>query len=290
MDGREAQLSRYPPIADQCGDGVSCLVPFSLGPMTNYWLPTLAALAAIALPTKAAPTDISVPVQQLSEELRQAWGTDPLTRSWPWPDVVLLPAGQRALVVCPAAAAAGAVPDSTAIFCPTTGKVLLDRKWLVKDVQQRYGNWGLAYWIATGLGQAIRGKAALPGPALSPAAANLQANCLAGLLLNQRRGLRSDTPKQWLSPAFTAYAASDTSTQGTAGQRAYALFSGLGGTRSGCASKAMAALSTNSVPDPALLKELAEDADTRATAIQRQFSPENLLPRPPRNLQQGLAI
>lgn len=53
----------------------------------------------------------------------------------------------------------------------------------------------------------------------------------------------------------------------------------------------MAALSTNSIPDLALLKELAEDADNRrATAIQRQFSIENLLPRPPLNLQQGLAI
>ena len=258
--------------------------------MTNHWLPTLAALAAIALPTKAAPTDVSVAVPQLSEELRQAWSTDPLTRNWPWPDVVLLPADQRALVVCPAAAGAGAVPDTSAVFCPTTGKVLLDSKWLVKDVQQRYGNWGLAYWIATGLGQAIRGKAALPGPALSPAGANLQANCLAGLLLYQRPGLRPGSPKQWLSPAFNAYAAGDASTQGMPGQRAYALLSGLGGTASSCASTAMAALSTNSVPDPALLKELAEDADNRATAIQRQFSPENLLPRTPRNLQQGLAI
>ena len=45
------------------------------------------------------------------------------------------------------------------------------------------------------------------------------------------------------------------------------------------------------MPDLALLKELAEDADNRrAKAIQRQFSMENLLPRTPRNLQQGLAI
>ena len=258
--------------------------------MTNHWLPTLAALAAIAVPATAAPTDVSVSVQQVSEELREAWSSDPLTRNWPWPDVVLLAADQRALVVFPAAAGTGAVPDSSAVFCPTTGKVLLDRKWLVKDVQQRYGNWGLAYWIATGLGQAIRGKAALPGPALNPAAANLQASCLAGLLLNQRQGLRPNTPRQWLSPAFSAYAARDASTQGTAVQRAYALLSGLGGTASSCASTAMAALSTNSVTDPALLKELAEDADNRATAIQRQFSPENLLPRPARNLQRGLAI
>jgi hypothetical protein len=259
--------------------------------MTNRWLPTLVALAALPLPAMAAPTDVSAAVQQVSEELRQAWSADPLTRNWPWPEVVLLPADQRALVVCPAAASAGAVPDTSAVFCPTTGKVLLDRKWLVKDVQQRYGNWGLAYWIATGLGQAIREKVALPGPVLTPAAANLQASCLAGLLLNQRRGLRPDTPKQWLSPAFTAYAARDATTQGTAGQRAYALLSGLGGTRSSCASKAMAALGTNSVPDPALLKELAEEPDKRrATAIQRQFSPEKFLPLPPRNLQQGLAI
>jgi hypothetical protein len=259
--------------------------------MTNHWLPTLAALAAIALPAKAAPTDVSVPVHQLSEELRRAWSTDPLTRNWPWPDVVLLPVDQRALVVCPAAAGAGAVPDTSAVFCPTSGKVLLDRKLLAKDVQQRYGNWGLAYWIATGLGQAIRGKVALPEPALSPAAANLQASCLAGLLLNQRPRLRPGSPKQWLSPAFTAYAARDATTQGLAGQRAYALLTGLGGTASNCSNKSMAALSNNSVPDPGLLMDLVEEeAGTRATAIQRQFSPENLLPRPPRSLQQGLAI
>jgi hypothetical protein len=88
------------------------------------------------------------------------------------------------------------VPDTSAVFCPTTGKVLQDRKWLVKDVQQRYGNWGLAYRITTTPGQGNRGKTALPGPALLPAGANLQANCMAGLLLNQRRGLRPDTPKQ----------------------------------------------------------------------------------------------
>jgi hypothetical protein len=258
--------------------------------MTNRWLSVVAVLATLAQQAMAAPADGSLPVQQVSEELRQAWSTDPLTRDWPWPEVVLLPTDQRALVVCPDATSVGAVPDSTAVFCPTTGKVLLDPKWLVKDVQARYGTWGLAYWIATGLGQAIRGKASLPGPPLTPIAANLQANCLAGLLLNQRPGLRPASPKQWLSPAFTAYAARDATTQGTAGQRAYALLSGLGGTRSSCTNKAMAALSTNSVPDPALLKELAEDADTRATAIQRQFSPENLLPRPPRTLQQGLAI
>jgi hypothetical protein len=258
--------------------------------MTKRWLSSVAVLSTLAPPAMAVPTDVSVPVEQMSEELRRTWSTDPFTRNWPWPEVELLPANERALVACPAAAAAGAVPDTSAVFCPTTGKVLLDRKWLVKDVQARYGNWGLAYWIATGLGQAIRGKASLPGPALSPAAANLQANCLAGLLLNQRPRLRPGSPKQWLSPAFTAYAARDVSTQGTAAQRAYALLSGLGGTASSCASKAMTALSTNAVPDPALLKELAEDADSRATAIQRLFSPENLLPRPPRSLQQGLAI
>jgi hypothetical protein len=260
--------------------------------MTNRWLSAFVVQATLAFPVMADPTDLSTAVNQVSQELQQAWSNDPLTRNWPWPEVVLLPADQRALVVCPTAAAAGAVRDTSAVFCPTSGKVLLDRKWLVKDVQPRYGNWGLAYWIATGLGQAIREKAALPGPALTPAAANLQANCLAGLLLNQRRGLRPGSPKQWLSPAFKAYAAGDASTQGMPGQRAYALLSGLGGTASTCASTAMAALSTNSVPDLALLKELAEDADNRATAIQRQFSPETLLPRtpPPRNLQQGLAI
>jgi hypothetical protein len=252
----------------------------------------LMAMAVLPLPTAALAADLAAPVASVSEELRQAWRSDPDTKDLPSPEVVLLPADQQALEVCPQARAAGAVADSSAVDCPSSNQVLLDQKWLGKDVYKRYGNWGLAYWIATGLGQAIRRQIAIPGPALNGAAANLQANCLAGVLMRQRSALRPSEPKQLLSPAFNAYAGSDNASQGKPHQRAYALLTGLGGTSSDCSSQGMVALSEGSVPqaDTPLLAVLQDDPNTRAKAIQRQFSLEQLHKRPVRSLSQSLAL
>jgi predicted metalloprotease len=219
-------------------------------------------LTGLLLAGPAGADNLNAAVQTASQELRQAWQSDPATANQPWPEVVLLATNQRALTLCPEAP--GAIADTSALYCPSSRQVLLDQRWLGKDVLERYGTWGIAYWIATALGQAIRSQAAEAGPTLSPAAANLQANCLAGVLLASRAALKPAKATQQLSPAHTAYAASDVGSQGTASQRAYALLSGFGATASSCNNGAMADLARDKVSDPKLLQELANDPDNRA--------------------------
>ncbi len=121
----------------------------------------------------------------------------------------------------------------------------------------------MAYWIATGLGQAFLARQS-SGTAAPGAALHLQAVCLAGVLLDSSPGLKPAEPAQKLSPARTAFASVDAATQGSRRQRAYALLSGFGATASTCTAAAMNGLAADRVPDPALLDEAGEDPGNRA--------------------------
>ncbi|MCS5691710.1 hypothetical protein NZK33_06885 [Cyanobium sp. FGCU-6] len=134
----------------------------------------------------------------------------------------------------------------------------------LKAEADRYGTWGVGYWIATALGQAIRDPSAQADNRQSGPAANLQSICLGGVLLGQTSGLRPAKPRERLSPAFTAYPARMSSSQGTPDKRSYALLTGLGATASDCSMGAMTSLATGGVPDPERLKALAINGPDRA--------------------------
>ncbi len=217
----------------------------------------------LATPVGAAPgtaADLEAAVVAVSAPLRKAWNGDPATAAVTWPTPRLVSSANGLLANCPSAR--GASADTSALYCPASGELLLDAKGLSGE-QERYGSWGLAYWIATGLGQAFLSRqsagTASPGPA-----ANLQAVCLAGVLLDSSPGLKPSTPAQKLSPARTAYGSTDAATQGTRSQRAYALLSGFGATASPCTAAAMNALAADRVSDPKLLAEVGEDPGNRA--------------------------
>jgi hypothetical protein len=205
------------------------ILPFALLPITGMQV------------SEARAETFGAAAERISGELKQVWSSDPLTRGLSYPMLQVLAADVRALELCPEARRAGASPSTSALYCPSSGKVLLDRKWLEGDVE-RDGDWPLAYWIATALAEAIRQGEALPGPALTGAAANLQATCMAGLLLHQSPSLWPSEGKGWDTPAFKAYSSAEKGTQGTPAQRSYAFLSGMGSTASSCSSKAMAAL------------------------------------------------
>jgi hypothetical protein len=125
----------------------------------------------------------------------------------------------------------------------------------------------VAYWLGVGLGTAILGHR---GPSrLSPAAANLQANCLAGVLIGgtglQPTPQDPPRPDALVAPANGAYATAMAERMGTRSQRSYALLTGLGMTElAGCSDPAMAQLAGDQVPDPALLSALATGTDRAA--------------------------
>jgi hypothetical protein len=220
-----------------------CLL--ALVPSTAIWF--VVAAKAIELPGA---------IQAAETPLQQAWSADPRTAGGPWPLLVPVPDGTRPQDACPQILSAS--PETLALYCPAKGQVLLDLKRL-KAVEDRYGTWGVGYWIGTALGQAIRDPSAEAGTEQRGPAANLQAICLGGVLLGQARGLRPIEPKKRLSPAFTAYPARLNPSQGTPTQRAYALLTGLGATASDCSLGAMVSLSKGKVPDPERLTALAID-------------------------------
>jgi hypothetical protein len=229
-----------------------------------------AALGALLVTTSlivpvapgAAAPELDAMVAATAGQLRQSWTADPGTARLPWPAIEVLPAGQTPADACPGA---GAVP-SPALVCVASGRLLLDRSRLEKAAS-RHGEWGVAYWVGIGLGTAILGHR---GPSrLAPAAANLQANCLAGVLIGGT-GLQptpQDPPRPdgLVAPANGAYATAMAEQMGTRSQRSYALLTGLGMTElAGCSDAAMAQLASDQVPDPGLLGALATGTDRAA--------------------------
>ncbi len=217
----------------------------------------------------AASPELDSTVAGLASQLRQSWKADPGTARLPWPAIEVLPAGQTPQSACPGASTAvGAAVgvQSPALVCPASGKVLLDRTRLAKEAS-RHGEWGVAYWVGVGLGTAILGNQA--ASRLPPAAANLQANCLAGVLVGgtslQPRPQDPPKPDQLVAPANGAYGTAMAEQMGTRSQRSYAWLTGLGMTElAGCSDEAMAQLARDQVPDPALLNALATGTDRAA--------------------------
>ncbi len=227
-----------------------------------------ASLLVPVAPGTAAP-DLDAMVASIASQLRQSWNADPGTARLPWPAIEVLPAGQTPQSACPGAGTAANPAQgvqSPALVCAAGGKLLLDRTRLAKEAS-RHGEWGVAYWVGIGLGTAILGQRATARR--SPAAANLQANCLAGVLIGgtslQPRPQAPPKPDQLVAPANGAYATAMAEQMGTRSQRSYALLTGLGMTElGGCSDEAMARLARDQVPDPALLSALATGTDRAA--------------------------
>lgn len=227
-----------------------------------------ASLLVPVAPGSAAP-ELDAMVVSIASQLRQSWNADPGTARLPWPAIEVLPTGQTPQSACNGAGTAANPAEgvqSPALVCPGSGKLLLDRTRLAKEAS-RHGEWGVAYWVGTGLGTAILGQRATAPR--SPAAANLQANCLAGVLIGgtslQPRPQDPPRPDQLVAPANGAYGTAAAEQMGTRSQRSYALLTGLGMTElAGCSDEAMAQLATDQVPDPALLSALATGTDRAA--------------------------
>lgn len=223
-----------------------------------------APVASLSSPQELAGTaagqDLDRALQTATTQLRRSWTADRVSATLPFPPIRLLPAGAATDTACNPGAAPQR-PNRTALFCASRGDVLLDRD-LLGPLLARRGLPAVAYWIAMGLAERL--MPASSGRQLPSAAANLEANCLAGVLLGSSRSQPASgeaSPAETeagslLNAARSAYGGSFASAMGSSGQRAYALLSGLGATASSCTPEEMAALSRGTVPDPLLLTQL----------------------------------
>ncbi len=216
------------------------------------------------LATRVHAADLASDVQRTARQLRQSWSADPATASLPFPSIELLPAGVGLQKACGGTAPVE-VPGRVSAWCRGSNRVVLDPSLLALRVKT-HGDWALAYWIGTALAESVLSRQN-GAAALSPAAANLQANCVGGVLIAAVPGRKPPAQeKKPLGPALVAYGASQTTRMGTRPQRAYALLTGFGATGASCSDGDMTALANGTVPDPATLAQLEQMRDERASS------------------------
>lgn len=230
----------------------------------------VAVLALLLAPATAAPpvgapaatsgAALNAAVTAATGQLRQAWAADPTTAALPFPNVRLLRPGDSVAGTCNPKAPPRR-PAATAAYCASSGEVLLDQDLLADaygKAQPSQGGLLVSYWIAVGLAERLAPTAAAGSAAT--ALRSLQANCQAGVLLGAspaRQAAADATPL--LSASRGAYGDRYREAVGTAGQRGYALLTGLGATATPtCDTADMAALMRGAVPDPTLLAKIEQ--------------------------------
>ena len=216
-----------------------------------------AVVHSIPLPQSTLPAGDGLPaaVQSATTKLQQTWGNDLASASLPFPPVRLLPAGSDIKTVC-SSDISPRRPARTASYCASQREVLLDQDLLAPSFEKR-GSAAVSYWIAIALAERMTTPAERSAP-LS-AMGNLEANCLAGVLLGASAKQRSTNgDMNLINIARGAYGNSFASSMGTSAQRAYALLSGFGATASSCSTTEMERLVQGEVPDPALLRQIEQ--------------------------------
>ncbi len=210
-------------------------------------------------PAGAQPAPLDARVAALVEKLKAAWAADPATASQPFPSIDLLPEGQSVASACRSTEATPG-PERPGRYCPTSGSLLLDQTLLTRMLEKAkttnlMEDWLISYWIGVALAERLLASTASP----SQASANLQANCLAGVLIGAAPALTPPESADYrLLPALVAYTTSQAERMGTRSQRGYAFLTGFGATESSCSKSDMQALAMDRVRDPAVLEEIVK--------------------------------
>lgn len=210
---------------------------------------------ASVIPFFALSPAISAPV--MYEKIREAssflvkdWLLDPDFKDYSPPQVIPIPGGTTIFGACGKTVAGDEVAGSS--YCPATHTIYLVPEQL-QVFYDAFGPSSIAYVVAHEFGHAIQNRYDdLEGGAEK----ELQADCLAGVLIDVGSKKLGITREDTIQMAQVAYAIGDP-THGTGAQRAYALLSGMGVFKSGCSNREMLALLKDEIDDPDYL-ELAK--------------------------------
>lgn len=206
------------------------------------------AIATIALALTGVSSVLAKNLDEVIEAtasfLIRDWVTDPDFENFNPPQVLSVLGGTKVFGGCGSYVKGDEVAGSA--YCPATNTIYLEPKQL-KFFADSFGNSSVAYVIAHEFGHAIQARY---GDLKGGAEVELQADCLAGVLIDIGSTELGITRKDTIQMAQAAYAIGDPS-HGTGAQRAYALLSGMGVVEAGCSKKEMLALKNNKVIDPA---------------------------------------
>ena len=183
------------------------------------------------------------------------WVTDPDFKDYLPPQVLSVPRGTTVFGGCGAYVKGDEVAGSS--YCPLTNTIFLEPQQL-SFFYENFGPSSVAYVVAHEFGHAIQARY---GDLEGGSEVELQADCLAGVLIDIGSKELNITRKDTVQMAQAAYAIGDP-THGTGAQRAYALLSGMGVVEAGCSKKEMLALKNDQIKDPAYKKLLTTRSGT----------------------------
>ena len=129
-------------------------------------------------------------------------------------------------------------------YCPATHTIILEAEeldWFYNE----FGPSAVAYVIAHEFGHAMQNKF---DTSLKGSAKELQADCLAGILINIGSDELRITRRDVLDMSYAAYGIGSSS-HGTGQQRSYALMSGMGIVDYGCTNEEMRRLANSNIDD-----------------------------------------
>lgn len=215
----------------------------------------LLSLLVLTPATAARGQSLEATVSVTGAALRRSWQQDPLSRSLAFPGIRLVSPEHGLQERC-TEAETPAFRESTAIHCRAGDEVLVNQDLLRANLHGDKA-WAVAYWISIGLAEALVSRTSDPVDA-GPAAASLQATCLAATLMANAALQAPSSTQARLQPAMEAYPLSSARRKGTGLQRGYAFLTGLGATESSCSRADMLALASSRVPDPSVLAALAD--------------------------------
>ena len=227
------------------------------------------AVVAIAPAVKASNENIEKVIDSTASFLVRDWVSDPDFKDYLPPQVLSLDKGSKVYGGCGEYIVGDEVAGSS--YCPVTHTIFLEPEQL-SFFYENFGPSSVAYVVAHEFGHAIQARYDdLEGGA----EVELQADCLAGVLIEYGSTELNITRKDTIQMAQAAYAIGDP-THGTGAQRAYALLSGMGVVEAGCTKKEMLALKNDQISDPTYKKLMTTRSSTTGIDLNQTPYPKNL--------------
>ena len=211
------------------------------------------AIALLGIPVQAQGSQrMQEVIDQSTRLLVENWLSDQVVEQFKPPQVLPLAAGSKVYGACEELITGHEVGGSG--YCSNTHTIYLVPEEL-REFEEAFGASSVAYVVAHEFGHAF--QAALEVP-LEGAARELQADCFAGMLINNGNEQLGITREDVLAMATAAYnIGSDT--HGTGPQRTFALLVGMGVFDSNCEADTMQSLANGAFDNDSRIKELSQE-------------------------------
>lgn len=187
-----------------------------------------------------------------SRFLVQNWIADDVVSQYKPPQVLPLASGSRVFGACEEQIYGSEVGGSS--YCGASHTIYLVPEEL-SEFEDAFGASSIAYVVAHEFGHAFQAALEIP---LEGAARELQADCFAGMLINngsEELGVNRDDVIAMATAAYNI----GSDTHGTGGQRVFALLTGMGIIDSSCEADTMNELAQGSYDNDSRMREITQE-------------------------------